>query len=93
MRATLPVTVRALGARARQVSRGLAVPQVLAALPGAILGVPLGIALISTTSGGSNEVPSSLWLVVTAHGTLVVFAGLTSVPARIDSRQPVIEVL
>jgi putative ABC transport system permease protein len=85
--------MRALGARVRQVSRGLAVAQVLAALPGAILGVPLGIALISAASGGSSQVPSPLWLVVTVLGTLVVLAGLTSVPARIGSRQPVVEIL
>ena len=34
--------MRALGARTRQVSSGLVVAQVLSALPGAILGIPLG---------------------------------------------------
>jgi len=85
--------MRALGARVRQVSRGLAVAQVLAALPGAILGVPLGIALISAASGGSSQVPSPLWLVMTVLGTLVLLAGLTNVPARIGSRQPIVEIL
>lgn len=37
--------MRALGARVRQVSIALVVAQVLAALPGAILGVPLGLLL------------------------------------------------
>lgn len=37
--------MRALGARESQVSAGLVVAQVLSALPGAIVGIPLGIAL------------------------------------------------
>ncbi len=84
--------MRALGAQAQQVSRGLVVVQVLSALPGAIVGVPLGILLLkSQVSGGSA--PPVPWLVGTVLATLLVMAGLTIVPARIGSRQPVAEAL
>jgi hypothetical protein len=84
--------MRALGARARQVSSGLVVTQVLSALPGAIAGIPLGILLFrAAVKGGS--LPPAPWLAGTVLGTLLVMAGLTLVPARIGARQPVAEVL
>jgi hypothetical protein len=43
--------MRAHGARVRQVSSGLAVAQVLAALPGAVIGVPLGLGLFKVATG------------------------------------------
>ena len=46
--------MRALGARARQVSSGLVVAQVLSALPGAILGVPLGLLLFKAAVHGGT---------------------------------------
>jgi ABC-type antimicrobial peptide transport system permease subunit len=69
--------MQALGARSRQVSSGLVVAQVLCALPGAILGIPLGIGLFE----------------VAAIGTPVAMAALTIIPARIGARQPIAEVL
>jgi len=84
--------MRALGAQARQVSSGLVVAQLLSALPGAIIGVPLGLALfLDAVQGGS--LPSPLWLVATVIGTLIVMAALTVVPARIASMQPIVQAL
>jgi putative ABC transport system permease protein len=85
--------MRALGARVRQVSTGLVVAQVLAALPGAVLGVPLGLLLFKAAVKGSNGLPSPLWLIATVVGTVVVMAGLTVVPAWLGTRQGVAEVM
>jgi putative ABC transport system permease protein len=84
--------MRALGARARQVSAGLIVAQVLSALPGAIVGVPLGIVLFEAAVHGGTP-PPALWLAATVVATLAVMAALTVVPARFGARQPVAEVL
>ena len=85
---------RALGASPRQVSAGLSAAQVLPALPGAILGVPLGIALFATTNGaGTVIIPPSWWLGAAVLGTVLAVAGLTSIPARMGARHPVTEIL
>jgi putative ABC transport system permease protein len=84
--------MRALGACARQVSSGLVVAQVLSALPGAIVGIPLGLGLFKVAvSHGS--LPSPLWLIATVIGTLLVMAALTVIPARIGSMQSIVEAL
>jgi putative ABC transport system permease protein len=81
---------RALGASPRQISAGLAAAQLYPALPGVIIGVPLGIGLYAAASGSAKVlVPSPLWLAATAIGTLLVVAGLTTIPARIGLRQSV----
>jgi putative ABC transport system permease protein len=84
--------MRALGARVRQVTSGLVVAQVLSALPGAVLGIPLGLLLFKAAVHGGG-LPPPLWLVATVLGTLVAMAALTVVPARLGTRQPVAEVL
>jgi len=84
--------MQALGARVRQVSSGLVVAQVLAAFPGAILGIPLGVGLFKAAVHGGTVPPVS-WLAGAVLGTLVAIAALTVVPARIGTRQPVAEVL
>lgn len=85
--------LRALGASSRQVSVGLGAAQVLSALPGAILGVPLGIALFKAVAGDQTSPPPALWLVATVLGTLLAVAGITTVPARIGARRPAAEIL
>lgn len=82
----------ALGARARQVSSGLVITQVLSALPGAILGVPLGFGLFTAAVHGGSLPPVS-WLVAAVIGTLIAMAALTVAPAQLGARQPVAEVL
>ncbi|HXN37198.1 MAG TPA: FtsX-like permease family protein [Solirubrobacteraceae bacterium] len=84
--------MQALGARSRQVSSGLVVAQVLCALPGAIVGIPLGIGLFEVAVK-HGTLPPVTWLVAAAIGTLVAMAALTIVPARIGARQPIAEVL
>lgn len=86
--------MRALGARVRQVSEGLVVAQVLSALPGAIIGIPLGLLLFKVAVHG-GRLTSALWpwLAATFIGTLLAMALLTIVPARIGACQAVTEAL
>ncbi len=83
----------ALGATPQQVRAGLVMAQVIPALPGAILGLPLGIGLFKVAAHGLNGLPSVPWLVAAVLGTVLVVAALTSVPARIGLRRPVAEML
>ena len=83
----------ALGATPQQVRAGLIMAQVIPALPGAILGLPLGIGLFKVAGHGLSGLPPALWLVAAVLGTVVVVAALTSVPARIGLRRPVAELL
>jgi putative ABC transport system permease protein len=83
----------ALGATPQQVRAGLVMAQVIPALPGAILGVPLGIGLFKVAGHGLNGLPPVLWLIAAVLGTVLVVAALTSVPARIGLRRPVAEML
>jgi putative ABC transport system permease protein len=84
--------MRALGARTRQVSSGLVIAQVLSALPGAILGIPLGLVLFKAAVHGGT-LPPATWLVAALLGTLAAIAALTILPARIGTRQPVTQIL
>jgi ABC-type antimicrobial peptide transport system permease subunit len=84
--------MRALGARARQVSSGLVIAQVLSALPGAILGIPLGFGLFKAAVHGGN-LPPVTWLAAAVVGAIVAIAGLTVAPAWLGTRQAVAEVL
>ncbi len=84
----------ALGATPHQLRAGLAITQVIPALPGAILGLPLGIGLYKVAARhGVSGLPPVLWLVAAVLGTVLVVAALTSVPARIGLRRPVAEML
>lgn len=85
--------MRALGARARQVSLGLIVAQVTSAIPGTLIGVGLGIGLYRAAVKSDGAPPPVLWLVLTVLATLAVVAALTMVPALLGTRQPVAEVL
>jgi putative ABC transport system permease protein len=86
--------MRALGARVRQVSEGLVVAQVLSALPGAIVGVPLGIALFLAAVHGGRVAPEFwVWIGATVVATLLGMAFLTLVPARIGAGHAVAEAL
>jgi len=81
---------RALGGTPRQVSLGLSAAQALPALPGAILGIPLGIVLFAVANGtGQVFAPPLPWLAGVVVGTLAAVAALTAVPAGIVAMQPV----
>jgi ABC-type antimicrobial peptide transport system permease subunit len=83
----------ALGATPQQVRAGLAMTQVIPALPGVILGLPLGLGLFKVAAHGLSGLPPVLWLVAAVLGTVFVVAALTSVTARIGLRRPVAEML
>jgi putative ABC transport system permease protein len=85
---------RALGTTPRQVIAALSAAQVLPALPGAILGIPLGIGLFKAASGaGLLTIPPPWQLLAVLTVTLLTVAGLTAIPARIGARRPVTEIL
>jgi putative ABC transport system permease protein len=77
-----------------QVAAALSMAQLIPALPGAILGIPAGIALVVAVSHGATlTIPPAWWLMAVVLGTLLVVAGLTAIPARIGARRPVAEIL
>jgi putative ABC transport system permease protein len=84
--------MRALGARAQQVSTGLVVAQELAALPGAIVGIPLGI-LLFHAAVKDGSLPPVPWIAGAVLGALLAMAALTVIPAWVGARQPAAEVL
>ena len=66
----------------------------LPAVPGALLGVPLGIGLFTAANhAGLTTIPPAWWLAAAVLGTLVAVAVLTAIPARIGARRPVSEIL
>jgi putative ABC transport system permease protein len=85
---------RALGASPRQISAGISAAQLIPALPGALLGVPLGIGLFAAANhAGIVTVPPASWLAAAVLGTLLAVAVLVDIPARIGARRPVSEIL
>ncbi len=85
---------RALGGTPRQITAGLAAAQALSALPGALLGVPLGIVLFIVANGaGIVSVPPTPWLAAVVLGALGAVGALTAIPAGIGARQPVTPIL
>jgi len=63
---------RALGATPRQVSAGLSAEQLLPALPGAIIGIALGIYLYHAATGEQLTVPPLWQLLAVLLGALLV---------------------
>jgi ABC-type lipoprotein release transport system permease subunit len=85
---------RALGGSPRQVTVGLAAAQALSALPGALIGIPLGIVLFIVANGtGTVSIPPAPWLAAVVLGALVAVGTLTAIPAGIGARQPVAPIL
>jgi len=87
---------RALGATKRQLTAAIAAAQLLPAVPGAILGVPLGFALFVAASGAGADgaiIPSLGWLIPSVLATLFAVTALTAVPAWAGTRRPVTDVL
>jgi len=68
----------------------------LPAVPGAILGVPLGFALFVAANGAGAKgttIPSVGWLIPAVLATLVAVTALTAIPAWAGARRPVTDVL
>ena len=85
---------RSLGATPSQTGRGLLVTQLLPALQGAVVGLPMGIGLVMTANGGGTfTVPPTWWLAAAVAGTLAVVIVLAAVPAWMGARRPVAEIL
>ena len=85
---------RALGATPRQVTAGLCAAQVIPAVPGALLGVPLGIGLFKLANhAGLTTIPPAWWMAAAVVATLVAVGVLAAIPARIGARRPVFEIL
>jgi putative ABC transport system permease protein len=93
-RRTLTVA-RALGATPEEVGIGIAIAQLIPALIGAILGIPGGIYLLDAVEHGSafRADPTVPELIAVVLGTLLAFAALTAVPARVGARRSVVEAL
>jgi ABC-type lipoprotein release transport system permease subunit len=85
---------QALGATPSQLLEAQAAAQGMAALPGVIAGVPLGIALFAAASHAHTvDLPSAGLLVLTALGILAAIAVLAVVPARAVARGSISSVL
>jgi putative ABC transport system permease protein len=85
---------RALGASPGQVTAGIAAAQVLPAVPGSLLGIPLGIGLFAAAAQGAGVVvPPAPWLAAAVLGTLAAIAVLAAIPARVGARRPVSPIL
>ncbi|GAA3515331.1 putative ABC transport system permease protein [Streptosporangium album] len=84
---------RTLGATPGQIAAGLSTAQLLPSLPGAIIGVPLGIGLLSLFAARNSAEPPSSWLLGAALATLLATAALTALPARLAARRPVAQTL
>jgi putative ABC transport system permease protein len=85
---------RALGASPDQVTAGIAAAQVLPAVPGALLGIPLGIGLFDVAAQGAGVVvPPASWLAAAVSTTLAVLAALAAIPAVVGARRPVSPIL
>ncbi len=85
---------RALGATAGQVTAGLSMAALLPALPGAIIGIPLGIAVYHLLASGTPlAVPPAWQLAGVFLATLLAVAVLTAIPSRLGARRSPAQVL
>ncbi|MEV6160236.1 FtsX-like permease family protein [Nonomuraea sp. NPDC052129] len=84
---------RTLGATPGQITAGLSTAQLLPSLPGAVIGIPLGIGLLSLFTARNAVEPPSSWLLGAALATLLATAALTALPARLAARRPVARAL
>ncbi|MGH9016819.1 MAG: FtsX-like permease family protein, partial [Acidimicrobiales bacterium] len=80
---------RALGASPEEVGGSLVVAQLIPAVPGAVLGIPVGILLYDAVGRHGSTAPSGPLLLGVILVTLVVMAVLTAVPALIGAGRPV----
>jgi putative ABC transport system permease protein len=85
---------RALGATPHEISAAISSAQVISALPGALLGIPLGIGLFAVANhAGIVTIPPASWLAAAVLGILLAVDALASISARIGARRPPGEIL
>ena len=85
---------RALGATAGQVTAGLSMTALLPALPGAIIGIPLGIEVYHLLASGTPlAVPPAWQLAGVFLATLLAVTVLTAIPSRLGARRSPAQVL
>jgi len=84
---------RTLGATPGQITAGLSAAQLLPTVPGALVGIPLGIAFIWPFSDAGTIYPPAWWLFGAALAVVLATAALTALPARIAARRSVAETL
>jgi putative ABC transport system permease protein len=85
---------RALGATAGQVTAGLSMTALLPALPGAIIGIPLGITVYHLLASGTPlAVPPAWQLAGVFLATLLAVTVLTAIPSRLGARRSPAQVL
>jgi len=85
---------RALGATAGQVTAGLSMTALLPALPGAIIGIPLGIGVYHLLASGTPlTVPPAWQLAGVFLSTLLAVTVLTAIPSRLSARRPPARIL
>jgi putative ABC transport system permease protein len=79
---------RTLGATPGQITAGLSTAQLLPTVPGAVIGIPLGVVL-----SGGVIMPPAWWLFTATFVLLLVTAALTALPARLAARRSVARTL
>jgi ABC-type lipoprotein release transport system permease subunit len=85
---------RALGATTGQVTAGLSTAALLPALPGAIIGIPLGIGVYHLLASGTPlTVPPAWQLAGVFLSTLLAVTVLTAIPSRLSARRPPARIL
>lgn len=84
---------RTLGATPGQVTFGLALGQVLPALPATLAGIPLGLGMYAINAVGPVTLPPAWVILTAAAGIVLAVAALTAIPAQIAARRPVATVL
>ncbi|GIJ31563.1 FtsX-like permease family protein [Micromonospora sediminimaris] len=84
---------RTLGATPAQAGLGLAVAQLLPAVPGVVAGIPSGLGLLTFVSRAEIQYPPTAWLLATALGVLLAIAALTAIPAMLATRPSVVDTL
>ena len=84
---------RTLGATPGQITAGLSAAQLLPSLPGAVVGVPLGVLVYLFFRVGDTVPPRPSWMLGAVLATLLGTAALTALPARLAARRSVARTL
>jgi putative ABC transport system permease protein len=84
---------RALGASPAESATGLAVAQIVPAAVGLVTGVASGILLYHALAVSHPVTPSVATLVGLALVTMLAVCLLTAVPARLEARRPIADLL